>query len=247
MSSSPPKKPRKYHHGDLRQALVQAALRRLEHARAEEVSLRALGRELGVSPRAPYRHFATKEALLAAVAVEGLARFEAFVTPRVAAAGADPVAQLRAIAEAYVLFAVEHPAAFRVMYAPYATVEEHAPDLVRARSDGHRASLDVIVAGQAAGLLRGGDPMQLALALWTSMHGLAVLLTEGQLGRYDRPVDAAKLSSLVSGLLLEGLLARTAATPRAPATAMPRAPVAGPSRASKRVRARSTVKRPNRR
>ena len=50
-----------------------------------------------------------------------------------------------------------------------------------------------------------GDPMQLALAMWSSMHGLAVLLTEGQLGRYDRPVEAAKLASLVSGLLLEGL------------------------------------------
>jgi AcrR family transcriptional regulator len=209
MSSSRSKKPGQYHHGDLRQALVQAALRELEHGRVEDLSLRALGRTLGVSPRAPYRHFATKESLLAAVAVEGLARWEAFVRPRVEAAGPSPVTRVRAISEAYVLFAVEHPAAFRVMYAPYATVEETSPDLLRARSEGHRAALDVISAGQRAGLLRGGDPMQLALALWTSMHGLAVLLTEGQLGRYDRPIDAAKLSTLVSGLLLEGLLVRT--------------------------------------
>ena len=214
MSSSTPKKTSKYHHGDLRQALVHAALRELERGRAEDLSLRALGRELGVSPRAPYRHFATKEALLAAVAVEGLRRFEAFVTPRVAAAGGDPIAQVRAIAESYVVFAVEHPAAFRVMYAPYAIVEEGAPELVRARSEGHRASLEVLVAGQKAGLLRGGDPMRLALALWTSMHGLAVLLTEGQLGRYDRPIDAAKLSSVVSDLLLDGLRVRPAAPKR---------------------------------
>lgn len=212
MSSPRQKKPGNYHHGDLRQALVQAALRELEQGRLADLSLRALGRELGVSPRAPYRHFATKESLLAAVAVEGLRRWEAFVTPRVAAAGAEPIAQLRAISEAYVLFAVEHPAAFRVMYAPYATVEEGAPELVKARSEGHRAALEVISAGQRARLLRAGDPMQLALALWTSMHGLAVLLTEGQLGRYDRPIDAAKLSSLVSGLLLEGLLVRAKAT-----------------------------------
>lgn len=208
MSSSRAKKPGKYHHGGLRDALVHAALRELEHGRLEDLSLRALGRELGVSPRAPYRHFATKESLLAAVAVEGLRRWEAFVTPRVASAGPDPVAQVRAISEAYVLFAVEHPAAFRVMYAPYATVEEGAPELVRARSEGHGTALEVIRAGQRAGRLRDGDPMQLALALWTSMHGLAVLLTQGQLGRYDRPIDAAKLSVLVSGLLLEGLLAR---------------------------------------
>ncbi|HEV8547755.1 MAG TPA: TetR/AcrR family transcriptional regulator [Polyangiaceae bacterium] len=208
MVKSARKKPGKYHHGDLRQALVAAAMRVLESEPVADLSLRALGRELGVSPRAPYRHFATREALLAAVAVEGLRRFEAFVTPRVEAAGPDPVAALRAVAEAYVLFAVEHPAAFRVMYAPYATVEEDAPELVRARAEGHRASLDLISAGQAAGLLRLGDPMQLALAFWTSMHGLAVLLTEGQLGRYDRPIDAVKLASLVSRLLFEGLLVR---------------------------------------
>lgn len=215
-----PKKPREsYHHGDLRQALVAAAMRSLERGRVEDLSLRALGRELRVSPRAPYRHFATKEALLAAVAVEGLARWEAFVTPRVAAAGSDRVAQLRAIAEAYVLFAVEHPAAFRIMYAPYATVAEDAPELVRVRAEGHRASLAIIVAAQEAGLLRPGDPMQLALAFWSSMHGLAVLLTEGQLGRYDRPIDALKVAKLVSGLLLEGLLVRE---PSPNGTARPR-------------------------
>jgi AcrR family transcriptional regulator len=210
------KKPReRYHHGDLRQALVGAALQALERGRLEDLSLRALGRDLRVSPRAPYRHFATKEALLAAVAVEGLARWEAFVTPRVAAVGSDLVAQLRAIAEAYVLFAVEHPAAFRIMYAPYATVDEAASELVRVRAEGHRASLAVIVAAQDAGLLRPGDPMQLALAFWSSMHGLAVLLTEGQLGRYDRPIDALKVAKLVSGLLLDGLLVRPRSTARA--------------------------------
>ncbi len=216
MSKPQLKKPKNYHHGDLRQALVAAALRALERQGVEELSLRALGRELGVSPRAPYRHFQTKEALLAAVAVEGLRRFEAFVTPRVVAAGPDPIAKLCAVAEAYVLFAVEHPAAFRVMYAPYATVAEDAPELVRARAEGHRANLELIVAAQEGGLLRPGDPMHHALAFWTSTHGLAVLLVEGQLGRYDRPIDAVKLSSLVTRLLLEGLLARTHSRSRAP-------------------------------
>jgi AcrR family transcriptional regulator len=222
-----------YHHGDLRQALIDAALRALEHQRAEDLSLRALGRELGVSPRAPYRHFETKEELLAAVAVEGFGSFAVLATPRVAAAGADPIARLRAVAEAYVLFAVEHPAAFRVMYAPYATVKESAPDLLRARADGHRATMDIIAEGQAAGLLREGDPMQLALLLWSSMHGLAVLLTSGQLERYDRPVEAAKLARLVSGLLLAGLLPR-------PATPVHSAPRSRRARTGSRRRTRPT-------
>jgi AcrR family transcriptional regulator len=216
MSTLKTKQPRKksagaYHHGDLRQALVQAALRALRHQRAEDVSLRALGRELGVSPRAPYRHFETKEELLAAVAVEGFRMFSEVAAARVEAAGPDPVARIRAIAEAYVLFAVEHQAAFRVMYAPYATVNEQAPELLRARTEGHRATLDIIALGQAAGLLREGDPMQLALLLWSGMHGLAVLLVEGQLGRYDQPIEAAKLASLIGKLMLEGLLPRAGA------------------------------------
>jgi AcrR family transcriptional regulator len=225
MSRPKAKPPGTYHHGDLRQALVDAASRALERQRAEDLSLRALGRELGVSPRAPYRHFATKEELLAAVAVEGFRACAAFTAPRIAAAGADPIARIRAVAEAYVLFAVARPAAFRVMYAPYATVNERAPDLVRARADAHLAAMGIIAEGQAAGLLRAGDPMQLALLLWSSTHGLAVLLIEGQLGRHDRPVEAAKLAGLVSGLLLDGLAPRPAATvppPRPPASRRPR-------------------------
>ena len=88
----------------------------------------------------------------------------------------DPVARLRTAVEAYVLFAVEHPAAFRVMYAPYATVEESAPDLQRARSEGHSEMMGLIRAGQHTGVLRSGDPMQVGLALWSVMHGLSVLL-----------------------------------------------------------------------
>jgi AcrR family transcriptional regulator len=208
MSSPKRKRRATYHHGDLRQALIEAAMRALKHRPVEDLSLRALGRELGVSPRAPYRHFATKEQLLAAVAVEGFRVSWAFTTKRMAAADTDPIARIRAIAEAYVLFAVEHPAAFRVMYAPYATVEEGAPELLRARAEGHGATMASIAEGQAAGVLRAGDPMQLALLLWSTMHGLAVLLIEGQLGRHDRPIEATKLASLVSGLLFEGLLPR---------------------------------------
>jgi len=207
------KRPATYHHGDLRQALVAAALRALTRQGAADLSLRAIGRELGVSPRAPYRHFETKEALLAAVAVEGFGAFAALVTRHLDAAGEDPLARLRAVADAYVLFAVEQPAAFRVMYAPYATVNESAPDLLRARGAAHQASMEIIAEGQAAGLLRAGDPMELALVLWSSMHGLAVLLTEGQLGRFDRPVQATAVARHVSGLLLEGLLPRPAASP----------------------------------
>jgi AcrR family transcriptional regulator len=198
-----------YHHGDLRLALVEAALRAVEREGLGELSLRALARSLGVSPRAPYRHFATKEELLAAVAVEGFRVSAAFTGERVGPT-MDPLARLRSTVEAYVLFAAKHPAAFRVMYAPYATVEESAPELVRVRAESHAVMMGMIEAAQESGALRPGDPIELALALWSSMHGLAVLLVEGQLGRYDRPTQAAKLAQLVTKLVFEGLLRREA-------------------------------------
>jgi AcrR family transcriptional regulator len=205
MSSRPRKKREEtYHHGDLRRSLVQAALRSIERHGVSELSLRAVARSLNVSPRAPYRHFATKEDLLAAVAVEGYAMWASFLAARMGGTTA-PLDRLRVAVEAYVLFAVEHPAAFRVMYAPYATVSENAPDLVRVRAEGHAGMLEAIREAQKAGALREGDPMQLALTLWSTMHGLAVLLIEGQLGRYDRPVEAAKMSKMVARMVFEGL------------------------------------------
>lgn len=200
------KEPTAYHHGDLRQALIEAALRALEHQGLGDISLRSLARDLGVSPRAPYRHYPSREALLAAVAVESYHRYAAFLNERVARAGDDPVSRLSAAGESYVLFAVQHPAAFRVMCAPYATVEESAPELLAVRREGLEGTIALITEGQRLGLFRGGDPMIYALAWWSTMHGLSVLLIEGQLGRYDRPVNPEWMARVVAERLLDGLL-----------------------------------------
>src|SRR5664279_3366378 len=91
-----------YHHGDLRRALVVAAVRVVARKGAEEVSLRGLARQLGVSPRAPYRHFPSKEALLAAVSAEAFRRFEAYLDGVLAGVGADPLERFHARGRAYV-------------------------------------------------------------------------------------------------------------------------------------------------
>ncbi len=207
MSTSRPKKkrPGDYHHGDLRRALLDAALREVAERGVNDVSLRALARIVGVSPRAPYRHFPTREDLLAAVAVEGLVEYEARVRAEVEAAGPGIAARLAATGEAYVAFAVERPAYFRVMYPPQAMLAGSAPELVAARARLHAVFLDLITEGQAQKVLREGDPMQIALAWWSMIHGLAVLSSEGQLAGYDRPTNARLLAKLVSRLLHEGL------------------------------------------
>lgn len=194
-----------YHHGDLRQALVDAALRVVSRKGPDDLSLRALARQVGVSPRAPYRHFSSKEALLAAVATEAFHRYEAFLEGRLQRAGDDPLERFHARGRAYAAFAVAHPALFRAMNPPHRTVDEHAPELLEARGRLHQGLLDDITAAQREGKVRAGEPMRIGLAAWAMIHGLAVLLLEGQLERYPARIDPDMLARAVGDTLYQGL------------------------------------------
>src|SRR4030088_2102693 len=103
-----------YHHGDLRAALVRAAIQLLEESGETDLSLRAVARRAGVSPAAPYRHYADREALVSAVAAVGYRE----LAERLAAAHPAPATpeQLASVAVAYVQFALEQPALFRMMF-----------------------------------------------------------------------------------------------------------------------------------
>src|ERR1700692_201544 len=106
---------RPYHHGDRTRALVDAAQRVLEREGPSALSLRAVAREAGVSPAAPYHHFEDKGALLLAVAKEGFDLLDEALT-KARNSTSDPHDQLAAIGVAYVQYAVSHPALYRVMY-----------------------------------------------------------------------------------------------------------------------------------
>jgi AcrR family transcriptional regulator len=179
MTTSGRRRKRPYHHGNLRRVLIDVALEIVAEEGAAAVSLRAVARRAGVSPAAPRRHFATREALLAAIAEEGFAQLR----DRLVAAGAraaDPHARLQPMGEVYVRFAVENPAWYRVMLA-------RPPD---GDSAVHTAALSALAAlfatipdGQRQGALRTGDPKRIAAVSWALLHGLASLEIEHQLGR----------------------------------------------------------------
>lgn len=194
-----------YHHGDLRQAMVTAAVRVVIRKGPQAVSLRALARQVGVSPRAPYRHFPSKEALLSAVAAEAFRRYETYLNQVLATAGPEPLERFRARGRAYVGFAVAQPALFHAMNPRYGSVDEHAPELIEARHRLHDAMLADIAAAQRAGQVRTGEIMTIALTAWACVHGLAVLLLEGQLVRYDGKLDPDLLANLVGDTLHTGL------------------------------------------
>src|ERR1043165_6051717 len=109
---------RPYHHGDLRRAIVTAALEILGETQSVEFSLRELARRAGVSHNAPYKHFAEKSDLLAAVSAAGFERLAARIVDQIARVTA-PQAQLFVMLRSYIRFGVDNPALYRLMFGGY--------------------------------------------------------------------------------------------------------------------------------
>lgn len=170
----------KFHHRDLRRALLLGAAQLLEVEGPLGVGLRAAARLAGVSQTAPYRHFADKHALLAALAVQGLDE----LGERMAAAARrhpEPAAALAAIGEAYLLLASERPQLFRLMFGPQFADKDRCPGVRESGMRARQVLIDVIAAGQRAGVVRRGDPADLAFFHWAAVHGAALLLVDGRL------------------------------------------------------------------
>jgi AcrR family transcriptional regulator len=170
----------KYHHGDLRRALLDAAMDMLATQGAEDLGLRELARVVGVSAAAPYRHFDNKTALLEALAVTGFRDFALAVDT--AARDVAPGERLGAMGRAYVKFALEHANLFRLMFSP--ELKRDARPTLRMAADAAFASLRLATANE-------GDGRIAALKAWAQVHGLAVLLLDGQIAlRADEDIEA---------------------------------------------------------
>ena len=161
-----------YHHGDLKRALLDAALEMLDQEGAEGVGLRELARKVGVSPAAPYRHFKSRQALLEAVATEGFRRFSAMM----AAKEADyaEAEQFPAMAEAYVRFALVQPALFRLMFSRQ--IDKQGNRVLREAAVEAYGSL-----ARAAAREVPDAPSEGAVIAWSFVHGLSMLLLDEQI------------------------------------------------------------------
>ncbi|MDB4970155.1 MAG: TetR family transcriptional regulator [Myxococcales bacterium] len=202
------KEQRRYHHGDLRRTLVDAALRIVEQAGPGALSLRELARRAGVSHAAPYRHFASREALLEALAIEG---FRGLGDEMQACGGdeRDPLLRFRALGVAYVRYAVAHPGHFKVMFSSELHEAEQSPELRAAGEPTLQALVDCLAEGQRAGVVRDGEPAALAVPAWSIVHGIAMLLIDGQLAALvGDEVDAEAQARAVIDVLAHGLAKR---------------------------------------
>lgn len=165
-----------YHHGDLRAALLEAALAEVRERGPAALGLRAVARRVGVSPMAPYRHFTDKEALLADVAAQGFWLFKRRLED---AAGAQAEANAALIAQgvAYVRFANDEPSLFRLMFGPLIADQKGHPALLTA-GEAARSVLAAAVAA-ATPAMAPAERADFALACWATAHGLASLLVDG--------------------------------------------------------------------
>ncbi len=183
-----------YHHGDLRAALVEAGLKLVATREAGELSLREVAAAVGVSATAVYRHFADKNALMSALAAEGFAKMAAAQHAASDGAGGG-IAGFNATGRAYVRFALENPALFRLMFANPAprTALGGALDVDGARERPAQDTPDAMsfLLANAAALASPGAPTQvIALQAWSLAHGLSLLMLDGQVQPSDRTIDA---------------------------------------------------------
>jgi AcrR family transcriptional regulator len=207
---------RPYHHGDLHRAIVNAALEVLSETQSTEFSLRELSRRAGVTHNAPYKHFADKRELLAAVSAVGFDLLAKRLTDAVQG-HTGPRARLFAIAADYVRHGVENPALYRLMFGGYLTGPDDArPAIEIVAAEKTKALLADAIAHGALGRplpKTPGNERKIAAAIlifWSLMHGLTLLLVDGLVGP-SRKTD--ELSESVLQGMVEGLARRIPALP----------------------------------
>jgi len=196
----------KYHHGDLRAALLEAALALISEIGPQGLTIREVARRAGVSHAAPYRHFADRDQLILAVVEQGFEKLQQTMQAEKDAAPPDPLNQFAASGLAYINFALQHPAYYRVMFSG---------DLLS--STGHlslrhtsQGALQEMVANiaecQQLGLVRGGDPVTQALTILSTIHGFVSLVNDNRIGHLiGNPYSLESIRDAVLVSIFEGL------------------------------------------
>lgn len=193
---------KEYHHGNLHQALIYSTLTLLKTKTPEEISLRQVARQAGVSQTAPYRHFEDKAALFSAVAQSILFEFDNYIEDSISQIDDSPDKRLRIISMAYIRYALKYPTKYQLLFRHEALEE---PKLFSnqdsclndfPKTKILRLLVEIIETGQAKGQVKAGNAKTIALGLWSFSHGLTMLLLQGQLCLND--AEAVAFSSIMA-------------------------------------------------
>lgn len=193
------KKNTNYHHGDLKTALISAALKVIKEEGYRSLSLRRVASEAGVSPAAPYRHYPDSETLISEIAREGFRLLAVKLKESTSKKPDDPLWQFRESGIAYVEFALDNKELFRIMYGHF--IENHS-DHEALRKEGESAFKileKILIHCQEQNLIVKSDPEEIALAAWSMVHGIATLIVEKQMSfeSYERKNTRKTIAKLM--------------------------------------------------
>jgi AcrR family transcriptional regulator len=191
---------RSYHHGRLREALLSAARALISERGLAGFTLAEAAKRVGVTGAAPYRHFADRDALVAALAQDGFSHFNTLLARAWDGGKPDPVAALRRRGEAYLAFARDEPGLYRAMFGDAGQLRRPSEGAARAAFDGQaRATVEVLRFLHAPE--QGAEG--LATQIWAMSHGVADLMLSGH---FERPEEAQRALGSGVAALVEGAL-----------------------------------------
>jgi AcrR family transcriptional regulator len=170
-----------YHHGDLKNALIQAGVDILARDGIGALSLRSVARKAGVSHSAPYAHFPDKQALIAAISTEGFHRLYTQLEAAAQPLASNPQKQIVACARAYLNFAVQERDIFNIMFSGVLEQEKAYPDFVEISKATSTLLADIVSECQKAGIFPNGQTDLFAVAIWGQLHGIVSLALEKQI------------------------------------------------------------------
>lgn len=190
---------RRYHHGSLKQALVDAAIEILAEGGPSALTLTEAARRAGVTPAAPYRHFSGRDALLAELARQGFETFGARIEAAWDEGRPDAQSAMRAMCAAYLKFAREEPGLYAAMFGQAATLAD--PQAGGAADH----ALEILWRAAVAWLQAAGAPAQgarhVALQIWAAAHGVAMLTISGHFDPAKTADPATVLEGAVQGVM----------------------------------------------
>ncbi|MEY4529493.1 MAG: hypothetical protein RLZZ156_214 [Deinococcota bacterium] len=201
-------KPERYHHGDLKNTLLEAARELANEIGVDNFTLREVARRANVSPAAPYHHFLDKQDLIRTLAIEAFRKLTTALE-QAKQKKHSPLEQLEHIGIAYVMFAYEHHAEFRFMFRRELCAAAGEPDpLEVAGIDAQSVLYNTILEAQVVKKIMTSDAKNISLMLWSVVHGLSTILLESPISKTATAESAKKMARIVVQQAIQGILSK---------------------------------------